>query len=172
MSRATRRLVLVRHAKAQDPAGTADHERRLTAAGRSDARELGRWLKERKVVPGTVLCSTAVRTRETWANVSDAGTLGALIEHDARIYNAGVSTLLQVLQEVDADASTVLLVGHAPGVPALADVLSEGQPGTEELAAGYPTCTVSILRVGVPWADLAPGVASVEAVHTARHSEH
>jgi len=171
MSDVNRRLVLIRHARAEDPAGRPDHDRPLTEAGSQDAREMGRWLKERRLVPSAVLCSTAVRARETWENIADAGALGTLIEHDARIYNAGVPQLIQLIQEVDADATTLALIGHAPGLPALADVLSEGQSGTQELAAGFPTCTAAVLHVGVPWSEIGPGVASVDVVHTTRHSD-
>lgn len=166
-----RSLLLVRHARAEDPAGRPDHDRRLTDRGRADATRLGGWLKEHKVSPDAVLCSTAARARQTWAAASEAGTMGAIIEHDPRIYNASVPTLIQVLQELDRQPRTVVVVGHAPGIPALAAVLAEGRDGADRLADGMPTCTVVQLEVEVPWEGLAAGTARVTAVHTSRASD-
>lgn len=171
MSGRGRRLVLLRHAKAQGPGGMRDHDRPLTPAGRDDARVMGRWFKEHKVAPDLVICSTSARTRETWEQVAGAGSLGALIEHDGQAYNASVTALQELVQSAPKQARTVVVVGHAPGIPGLAAMLTEGQDGADELSAGFPTCTAAVLRVPVDWADVAPGTASVEAVHTARASE-
>ena len=70
----TRRLLLLRHAKSAWP-DLADSERPLNDRGRRDAPAMGRWLRDKGYVPDLVLCSTAQRTRDTWALV--AGELGA-----------------------------------------------------------------------------------------------
>ena len=66
-------LTLLRHAKSDwgDP-GLADFDRPLNERGRSDAPRMGKWMAVSGFVPDTVLCSTAVRTRETWALVAPA----------------------------------------------------------------------------------------------------
>ena len=65
---AAHRLVLVRHAKASsDDPRLADAERPLTDRGRRDAAAVGRWLAARDLRPDLVLCSTSLRTRQTWA---------------------------------------------------------------------------------------------------------
>lgn len=165
------RLVLIRHAKAQEPGDTPDHERELAPRGRADAAALGQWLKEHDIRPQETLCSTSARTRETWAGVVDASAIGAIVDHDRRIYNADPQELLGVLREVEAKAETVALVGHAPGVPMLATELAGGTGDAEALDAlteGYPTCTAAVLEFDGEWADLGPGTATLRAVHTAR----
>ena len=64
-----RRLVLIRHARAQDRNAAGDHERTLTDGGRLDARELGRWLAGQDLAPDQVIVSTAARARQTLAEV-------------------------------------------------------------------------------------------------------
>ena len=59
-------LWLLRHAKAsQGGDGLADRDRPLNARGRDAAARIGRHLAEREVCPELVLCSSALRTRET-----------------------------------------------------------------------------------------------------------
>lgn len=167
----TRRLTLIRHAKAEDPRSAEDHERALTQTGAADARALGHWLKAQGIVPSEVFCSTSVRTRETWAGVVEASGIGALVENDRRIYLAHPQTLIEVLREATDRTTDLVLVGHSPGVPMLASILSDGAGDEDALAAleeGFPTCTAAVLSVDVDWADLAPGTARLTTMHTAR----
>lgn len=175
MSPATRQLILVRHAKAADPdSARTDHDRPLTDRGHADAEALGRWFKEQGLRVDLVLCSTAVRTRETWADIVASSGLGALVVNDQRIYNASVDRLVEVIAEEGGPSRSIAVVGHAPGMPALAATLTEGStadsPGPT-LEAGYPTCTAAVLEVDAKWRALAPGTGRLVAVHTARSSE-
>ena len=66
-----RRLILTRHAKSDwDDPMLDDHDRPLNKRGQRSAAELGEWLHSRGYEPDEVLCSTALRTRETWAPVA------------------------------------------------------------------------------------------------------
>lgn len=168
--RERRTLVLIRHAKAQEPGSVQDHDRALTTRGQDDARALGRWLHEQDVLPSQVICSTALRTRQTWAAAAEGSGDGALVDHEPKVYEAGVATLLGLLRQADADAQAVALVGHAPGVPHLAaELAGESDPeAADALAQGFPTATVAVLEVEGAWSDLAFGAARLVAVHTAR----
>lgn len=174
MTAATRQLVVVRHAKAAEPGDGPDHERPLTERGHADARAMGHWLKEQGIRVDLVLCSTSVRTRQTWADIVESSGLGALVEHDQRIYGGSVEGLIDVLEQEGHSARSIALVGHAPGIPVLAAALTEGVAAEAEgatLDGGFPTCTAAILRVDVSWKDLAPGTARLVAVHTGRASD-
>lgn len=70
-----------------------------------------------------------------------AGCPEADVRFDKRIYNAPPEQLLDVLREADEDANVVMLVGHAPGIPALASVLADGEGSAAAhgaLAQGCP----------------------------------
>jgi phosphohistidine phosphatase len=108
----SRRLVLVRHAKAEPGGEGADHDRRLTDRGLRDAADAGRWLAT--VVPGLdeVWCSSAVRAVQTWDAIAPSVTAPApSVERE--LYLAGARDLVGRLEQVPA-GRTVLLVGHNP----------------------------------------------------------
>jgi phosphohistidine phosphatase len=70
-----KRLYLLRHAKSSwDDAGLDDHDRPLAPRGERAGATIERHAREAGVRPGLVICSTAVRARQTLALV--AGGLG------------------------------------------------------------------------------------------------
>ena len=71
MSDDVRRLVVIRHAKAE-PVASSDHARRLTDRGRQDAAEAGRWARAAGFLPDHALVSTAARAHETWTAFATA----------------------------------------------------------------------------------------------------
>ena len=68
----THRLVLLRHAKAERGLDVPDAQRPLTVHGRRQSAEVGTALAAAGLVPDLVLCSSSVRTRQTWELVEAA----------------------------------------------------------------------------------------------------
>jgi phosphohistidine phosphatase len=151
-----RTLVLLRHSKAVPPESMPDPERPLSDRGRADARAAGRDLVAQGIEADLVLCSPSQRTRETWQFAAEAGASAADVWYDRRIYNADTVELLDVIREVPSDARTVVMVGHAPGIPWLADELAlDGtSPERVELTRKYPTSGLTVLHLTCRWADL------------------
>ena len=164
-----RTLVLLRHATTEPGRpGQDDRERSLTDAGREEARAIGRWLVEQGIGCDEVICSPAQRTRETMAELAAAGCAEAEIEIEHRLYNAGPEDVLAVVREASDDASVVLVVGHAPGLPAAASFLADGDGSAEAhelLAEGYPPAAVAVLRYSGHWSDLAFDAATLARFH-------
>ncbi|MGO4754098.1 histidine phosphatase family protein, partial [Streptomyces sp. 2MCAF27] len=109
-----RRIVLLRHAKADWPQ-VSDHERPLAERGRQDAPLAGHWLVEAGIAPELTLCSTAVRTRETWKLVVHELPQRPKTVYEERLYEASLGELLALLNETPDDVSELLVVGHNPG---------------------------------------------------------
>ena len=66
-----KRLLLLRHAKAvPGTTKTGDHGRPLNERGRLDAPRMGIAMQHKRYLPDRVLCSTALRTLETWEHVA------------------------------------------------------------------------------------------------------
>src|ERR1700744_695336 len=89
-----RRLVLLRHAKSDWP-DVADHERPLAKRGRRDAPVVGRWLGASGYTPDAVVCSTALRARQTWELASAALAAAAsgaspVVRYESRVYGVTV----------------------------------------------------------------------------------
>jgi phosphohistidine phosphatase len=147
-------LLLMRHAKAADTAPDGhDHGRPLTQAGKQEAGASGEALKSAGFDIDLVLCSSAVRARQT----CEALDLGSAGEATDVLYNAGGDTMLELIREQDNSTATLLLVGHAPGVPGLAEQLSgpDSDPAASAtLADRFPTGSVAQFDVTGPWRDL------------------
>jgi phosphohistidine phosphatase len=151
-----RTLVLLRHAKAVPPESMPDLERPLAERGRADARAAGRHLVAQGIEADLVLCSPSQRTRETWKYAAEAGATAADVWYDRRIYNADTDGLIDVVREAPSQARTVILIGHAPGVPWLADdlALDGTSPERKELTQKYPTSGLTVLHLTCRWSDL------------------
>ncbi|GAB1511792.1 SixA phosphatase family protein [Actinophytocola sp. KF-1] len=119
-----RTLVVIRHAKSDWSHDVPDDQRPLNPRGRREAPLIGQWVAEHVGAVDLVLCSTAVRARET---LSRSGLTAAEVRHDERVYAAGHQDLMSVLDEVSDDLGTVALVGHNPGLSELVGVLT-GEP--------------------------------------------
>lgn len=155
-----RRLILFRHAKAErGQPGARDHERALAERGRSDAPRLGAYLVRHGLVPELVLVSSATRTQETWALAATVFAQAPPAQFDERIYNAGPQAILAVIKETDADVSTLMVIGHNPGLHELAALLvASGElEARQRLAEGFPTAAVAVIDFALPaWAKLHP----------------
>lgn len=172
----TRRLVLVRHAKTEQVPGKVDHDRELLPRGVGDARAGGAWIVEHDLVPHLVLCSTATRAQQTWQEIAEGGHLRDVeVWSDRRIYNAYPEEILEVIREAPEDARTVMVVGHAPGIPSLGDGLADPEASDEAALAtlqeGMPTGVGLELEVEGTWAALAAESARLVGVHRWRGSE-
>jgi phosphohistidine phosphatase len=156
----TRRLVLLRHAKSDWP-DVADHDRPLASRGRRDAPAVGRWLGGAGYVPDAVVCSTALRARQTWdlasgALASVADGVSPPVRYEPRIYLATVLGLLMLVREFSDDRDTMLIVGHNPGLAELTVGLATPPP---EPPVAFPTAAIAVLGLSGPWASVAPGEA-------------
>ncbi|TQF02930.1 histidine phosphatase family protein [Kitasatospora acidiphila] len=160
-----RRIIVLRHAKADWPQ-VDDHERPLAERGRAEAPVAGEWLADSGLNPDLVLCSTSVRTRETWKLVSHE--LPKRQRHtvfEKRIYDATAGEIIEVLKETPDDVADLLLVGHNPGVQNLVEVLagdeSLGDALTQLRQRGFPTAGVAVLAFEGKWDGVEPGVAKL-----------
>jgi phosphohistidine phosphatase len=153
---AGRRLVLLRHAKSDWP-DVPDHERPLAKRGRRDAPVVGRWLVTSGYVPDAVVCSTALRARETWNLVSVELPPDAppTVRYEPRVYEASVLGLLMLVREFDPAWHTAIIVGHNPGLAELTVGLADA--GTEEMPHAFPTAAVAVLGLPGAWAEAGPG---------------
>lgn len=136
----------------------ADHERPLAKRGRRDAPAVGRWLGGRGYVPDAVVCSTAVRARQTWDLISAELAPGepAVVRYEPRVYEATVLSLLMLVREFDPAWRTAVIVGHNPGLAELA----VGLAGPDEQSpSAFPTAFAAVLGLPGAWADVAPGEA-------------
>lgn len=160
-----RQLYLLRHAKSSwDEEGLADHERPLAPRGRRAAQKLAGRLGELGVDPDVVLCSTALRTRQTLDLIRSGLRGEVVVELEEDLYGAGWERLLERLRRLPAAVGSVLVIGHNPGLQELATQLAAPGPARDQLREHFPTAALATLKLGRGgWSSLTPGRAEVSA---------
>jgi len=118
-------LLLMRHAKSSwKDASLADHERPLNKRGRQDAPLMGHVLVDRELLPQKILCSSAVRARQTAEALRETASYPSEIDYLDRLYMAEADEYLNVLRELPDDLERVMVIGHNPGMETLLQLLS------------------------------------------------
>jgi len=142
-------LYLLRHAKSSwNDASLRDFERPLKGRGRDAAEQIGKPLAAEKPHPQLVICSPAVRTRETAEIVLRSANVKANVTFDERIYEASLRDLLQVIADIPADKQVAMMIGHNPGFEELVAFLSGEH-------RHMPTCALAKIRLEVAsWKDV------------------
>ena len=158
---------VLRHAKAA-PQGPDDHSRPLTARGKRQATDVGRYLAGAPLagvpVPELVLSSSARRALRTAKLVIEQLTSHVELVVERRLYGADADDVAELLRELGADAPSVLVVGHNPTLHEFALLLLDPRdPGRARLQdEGFPTAALAVAAVPAPsWARLSLGTGSL-----------
>ena len=165
-------LVLLRHAKAEPGDHRPDIERPLAERGRRDAAAAGAWLAAEGLRPDLVLCSPAVRTRQTWHGVAvamaEADPAGGApeVRYEAGLYDGGRTEVVDLLRAVPETVGTVLVIGHNPTVSDVSVLLRPD--GRRTGGDVLPTSGLAVHRPAGPWSETQPGSAGLIRQHTAR----
>ncbi len=155
-----RRLLLLRHAKAERGPDLEDHERPLAPRGRRDAKRMGAEIARRRLAPGRILCSSSRRTRETLEAILPQLPEGLAVVIDRELYLASPEEILARIADVEDRVRTLLVLGHNPGIAELAGQLAAGGEAhaLARLQEKLPTCGLAEIRARASrWRDLAPG---------------
>ncbi|MFF9352563.1 SixA phosphatase family protein [Streptomyces sp. NPDC014734] len=158
-----RRIVLLRHAKAEW-SQDSDHERPLAERGRRDAPVAGRKLVDSGITPDLALCSTAVRTRETWKLAVHEMPRRPRTVYEERLYEASLGELIALIDETPDDVRDLLVIGHNPGMHAVADALSgsaEGDTLARMNRGGFPTAAFAVVEFSGSWKGVEHGVGKL-----------
>jgi phosphohistidine phosphatase len=112
-----RRLLLLRHAKAERPEpGMQDISRGLIDRGRKDAAKIGVYVARHALVPDRVVVSPSARTQETWEYAAAAFKPAPAAMSAERLYDATPHDIIGVVKDSPRAARTLMLIGHNPGL--------------------------------------------------------
>ena len=112
-----KRVVIVRHAKAVPYGYDADFERELTGRGEKDAKNIGRELNRKVIVPDLMISSPAARALKTAQIFAEnLGFDSNQIQKKMAIYD-GLTTagFLSIVHQLPENAKTIFFFGHNPG---------------------------------------------------------
>jgi len=110
-----KKLLLIRHAKAEKDSSLKDIDRPLKYIGIQDARFMAERVKERSMIPELIITSPALRTKTT-AEIFADHLLLPDPQINKAIYEASRQTLLRIINGLPDACNFIALVGHNPGI--------------------------------------------------------
>jgi len=143
-------IYVLRHAKSSwDNSNLSDFERPLADRGISDAKKMSKFLKDMNIKIDKVLCSNAIRAKETFDLTAD----GFNFEIDKatyldKLYFGDTTTIIQDLKELDESLNNILIVGHNPTLHYLVEIL------TNESINRFTTCNLATISHNGEWVSL------------------
>ena len=164
-----RYLFLLRHAKAvAEGKENGDFDRPLSPRGEKDALKMAQLFLALGVQPDKVLCSPAQRTRQTLKALSNE-VKGLKVSFPENLYLIDHLDLLARINRVKPEVSSLLVIGHNPGMENLALHLADPVHGGDleglaRIKAKFPTGALVALRLmNDGWKNLASGDCRLEA---------
>ncbi len=142
-------LLLMRHAKSSwKDNKLKDRDRPLNKRGKRVAPQMAELIKEKELIPQVILCSTALRARETAEALLTKLDFKGEVEYLDKLYMAEADVCVKILRHQAEDVERILLIGHNPGLESLIPML------TSRIEA-LPTGAIAYLSLPVQsWKEL------------------
>jgi phosphohistidine phosphatase len=142
-------LLLMRHAKSSwKDDGLKDRKRPLSKRGKKNAPLMGELIKEKELVPQLILCSTAVRARQTAEIVAAACGCAGEIRYLDELYMAEADEIIDQIRQVPDDFERIMVIGHNPGLESVLPLLTR-------TVISLPTAAIADLSLPISqWKEL------------------
>jgi phosphohistidine phosphatase len=144
-------LILLRHAKSSwAQGGQMDFDRPLNERGYNDVGKIAQRMALRGIQLQRIISSSALRAAETAQGMARHLELPPeSLGFEQRLYLAEPADLMSVLREQDAMATTVMLVGHNPGITDFSNRVADGH------VDNMPTCSFAEIQFdAIGWEDV------------------
>ena len=120
---------------------------------------MGAFCREQTLPPTLILCSPARRTVETAESFCEG--FGESLPQRVMdgIYMGSPGSLVYAIAEAGGSTAGILVIGHNPGLHALALALGRRGPGPDyaRLSARFPTAALAVFETGIDdWAAFRP----------------
>lgn len=159
-----KKLFLLRHAQAEGTTVDA----RLTALGRKEAEKAREYIQENNLIPEMILCSPAIRTRNTCEIIfSDSNTKPNILIEDS-LYGINVEDLIKLINATSDDINHLMIISHNPSITALITELKGLKHDLSySKALNYtPTCKLMQLAFETSkWSDIQNALCVLEQVY-------
>lgn len=142
-----KKLLLIRHAKAEKDTPVKDFDRPLKYTGIQDATFMADRLKDESIIPQLIITSPALRTKTTAEIFADSFGLPDPTSVK-KIYEASEQTWVKVINQLPNEHNFIAVVGHNPGVSQILYYLT-GE------AREVHTCTTALIEFEADeWAEI------------------
>lgn len=140
------RLYLLRHAKAAWALpGQKDFDRTLDETGFADAEIVADMAADRGLVPDLVLCSTAVRCRQTAEPLRRAMAEDLDIVYIDALYSGAADVYRDIISGQDDTLSSMMVVGHNPVIEEILREILGAEETVSTIASGYPPGALAVI---------------------------
>lgn len=150
-------LSLLRHAKSNwDDPSLKDFDRPLAKRGENAAPRMGAYMAAEGLAPELILCSPAVRARQTLDLVLPRIAGGPTVVYEDGFYLAAPSVMLARVRRIE---------GHDPGMQGLAlELAGTGEAELlQALAVKFPTGGLAVIRFKArDWSKVGPAKGRLE----------
>ncbi|MEQ1905231.1 MAG: histidine phosphatase family protein [Pirellulaceae bacterium] len=152
-------ILFMRHAKSDwGQADLSDHDRPLNERGRRVAPAMGQYLCQHNLVPEMVIVSTARRAQETLELMLPHWPTQPKAISQRGLYMATGRAFYLAIADVPNQVQHVMVIGHNPGMTALAGMF-------DRTSTHFPTAAVLYLRsLKADWAEIAESTTNSEFV--------
>ena len=149
-----KKLLLIRHAKAEQDNYDNDFERALTHSGLHDAAVMAQRLYAEHIIPQFIVTSPALRAEST-ANIFAQHLSLPQPQTDMLIYEAKKGDLMKVINGLPDKYEFVALAGHNPDISrAIITLTGEGRE--------VPTCAVALVLFELDsWAEVSDNLGTL-----------
>lgn len=145
-------IIIMRHAKSdRSAAGIPDHERPLNQRGEKASLMMGKRIKKELFVPQLIICSDALRARETAENAAAELGYDGKIRLAPELYLCEPDAFFEVMRGLDEALTRIMIVAHNPGV----EDFGRTYLGWEE--ARLPTAAYLCFSYEGVWSEIAHG---------------
>jgi phosphohistidine phosphatase len=167
-----KRIHVLRHGKSGwDDSTVDDHDRPLASRGRKATAAIARYIEQSEIAPQLVLCSTALRARQTLEGITRALGADVAVEFEDDLYNASADDLIRQLRLIDERITSVLLIGHNPGLEDLVLRLASSGTDLERVREKFPSAALATVSFEGKWDDLEKSEASLVGYVTPKDLE-
>jgi len=146
-------VLFARHAKSNwNEAGISDFDRPLNSRGEEDAPRMASYLEQSAYVIDQIISSDAARALATATEYKNCLTPDEEIIHKHSLYMASHLDIAEVVQNISSKYSSVMIVGHNPGMSEIVDYYVAGS------VQDMPTCSIAVIQFDVSdWKEIKIG---------------
>ncbi|WP_281290116.1 SixA phosphatase family protein [Rhodoligotrophos appendicifer] len=164
--------MLLRHAKSSwADAPLSDRDRPLTGRGREAAVTMGLFMTGLRPLPSLILCSPAMRARETCELSRRAFPSPVDVQVVEELYDFGDGSAIIGVVRAQEDVSPILVIGHNPSMEeaALKLVGAEQSHMRDRIANKYPTAALTVIDFDArSWKEIVLGSGQLISFTTPR----
>ncbi len=153
------KLFVIRHGQARRAnAKTDDSVRELTDTGKSHSRSVAETLASEDLRPALILCSNAVRARQTCEQFCASINYKGALTYCPELYRATAAGYYRVISYYGGHADPLAIIGHNPSAEEFVGNLCARHVSLSTASVAVISCDCS------RWDELVPGQGHLEDV--------